>query len=196
MKTETMRLLTVFGIAVLCFGLQGCETAPLSQGEKLAQQDDVRYMASQTLAQLYTAQPEARGAVTNAAGYAVFSDIGFKLLYGGGERGSGIAINNSTKHETFMKMFELQPGLGLGASKFRLILVFDTPDEFDKFVTSGWEAGANAMAAAKNKTTNEGAYAGAVTLSSGVYMDQVTEAGLIVGVSITGGKFYLDKELN
>ena len=195
MKTETMRLLTVFGIAVLCLGLQGCETAPLSQGEKLAQQDDVRYMANQSLAQLYTANPEAQTAVTNAAGYAVFSDIGFKLLYGGGEKGKGIAINNSTKHETFMKMFELQPGYGLGASKFRLILVFETPDEFDNFVTSGWEAGANAMAAAKIKTSGE-AYAGAVTVSSGVYMYQVTEEGLIVGVSITGGKFYLDKELN
>ena len=196
MKTETMRLLTVFGIAVLCLGLQGCETAPLSQGEKLAQQDDVRYMANQSLEQLYAANPDAQTAVTIAAGYAVFSDIGFKLLYGGGEKGKGIAINNSTKQETFMKMFELQPGYGLGASKFRLILVFELADAFNNFVTSGWEAGANAMAAAKDKETHEGAYAGAVTVSSGVHLYQVTEAGLIVGVSISGGKFYLDKELN
>ena len=195
MNRNTMRVLNVSVIMLLCLGLQGCETAPLSQGEKLAQQDDVRYMASQTLTQLYAKNPDARTAVTNAAGYAVFSDIGFKLMYGGGQQGKGIAINNSTKHETFMKMFELQPGLGLGVSKFRLILVFESADAFNNFVTSGWEAGANTMAAAKSKTSG-GAYAGAVTLSSGVYMYQVTEAGLIVGVSITGGKFYLDKELN
>jgi len=133
--------------------------------------------------------------VGNAAGYAVFSDFGFKLLYGGAEKGSGVAVNNSTKHETFMKMFELQPGLGLGASKFKLILVFDTADEFNKFVTSGWEAGANLLAGAKTKTEG-GAYAGAVTVSPGVHMYQMTEEGLIVGISITGGKFYPDKDLN
>ena len=194
MKTETTRVLTISAIAVLCLALQACETAPLSPGEKLAQQDDVRYMANQSLEQLYKAQPDAQTAVTNVAGYAVFSDIGFKILYGGGEKGSGIAINNATKQETFMKMFELQPGYGLGASKFRLILVFETPDAFNNFVTSGWEAGGNMMAAAKTNTSGS-AWAGAVTVSSGVHMYQVTEEGLIVGVSITGGKFYKDSEL-
>jgi hypothetical protein len=45
----------------------------------------------------------------DAAGYAVFSDFGFKLLYAGGAKGNGIAVNNATKQETFMKMMELQP---------------------------------------------------------------------------------------
>jgi len=194
MKTKTMHALTISATAVLCLGLQGCETAPLTQSEKLAKQDDVRYMANQSLDQLYAANPDAQDAVTHAAGYAVFSDIGFKLLYGGGEKGNGIAINNTTKQETFMKMFEIQPGYGLGASKFRLILVFETPDAFNNFVTSGWEAGGNMMAAAKTNTSGS-AWAGAVTVSSGVHMYQVTEEGLIVGVSITGGKFYKDSEL-
>lgn len=191
---ETMHALIVSAIAVLCLGLQACTTAPLTESEKQEKQASVREMARQSLEQLYAANPKARDAVSNAAGYAVFSDIGFKLLYGGGEKGSGIAINNATKQEAFMKMFELQPGYGLGASKFRLILVFETPDVFNEFVTSGWEAGANMMAAAKTNTSGS-AYAGAVTLSSGVYMYQITEEGLIVGVSITGGKFYKDKEL-
>lgn len=195
MKTETMHALTISAIAVLCLGLQACSTAPLTQSEKQEKRASVREMANQSLEQLYQAHPSARGAVKNAAGYAVFSDFGFKLLYGGGEKGNGIAINNATKQETFMKMFEIQPGYGLGASKFRLILVFDTPDAFNNFVTSGWTAGANMMAAAKNKTTEGGAYAGAVTVSSGVHLYQVTEAGLIVGVSITAGKFYKDSEL-
>lgn len=193
MKTETMRVI-LSTMALLCLVLQGCETAPLSQSQKQEKRASVREMAKQSLEQLYQAQPGARYAVTNAAGYAVFSDIGFKLLYGGGEKGSGIAINNATKQDTFMKMFELQPGYGLGASKFRLILVFETPEAFNEFVTSGWTAGGNMMAAAKTNTSGS-AYAGAVTLSSGVHMYQVTEEGLIVGVSITGGKFYLDKEL-
>jgi hypothetical protein len=35
-----------------------------------------------------------------------------------------------------------------------------------------------------------------VTLSKDVYMFQVDTKGAIVGVSLTGAKFYKDKELN
>ena len=36
----------------------------------------------------------------------------------GGAGGSGGAVNNTTKQETFMKMVEFQPGLGLRAAKY------------------------------------------------------------------------------
>ena len=104
-------------------------------------------------------------------------------------------MNNATKRETFMKMFEIEPGLGIGVAKFRIVLVFETADAYNRFVTSGWEAGAHVLAAAKSKASG-GAYAGAVTLSSGVHLYQLTEEGLIAGISLTGGKFYPDKELN
>lgn len=38
--------------------------------------------------------------------------------------------------------------------------------------------------------------AGAVTVSQGMKMYQINEEGLIVGVSITGAKYYKDKELD
>lgn len=84
----------------------------------------MREMASQTFEQLYASNPGARDAVEFAAGYGVFSDSGFKFLIGGGTRGAGIAINNTTKQETFMKMIELQPGVGFGVAKFRVVFVF------------------------------------------------------------------------
>ena len=74
------------------------------------------------------------------------------------------------------------------------MLVFENSAAFNTFVTSGWEAGANAMLAAKSKTAG-GGLAGAVSVSEGVYMYQVTEEGLIVGVSITGAKYFKDKDL-
>jgi lipid-binding SYLF domain-containing protein len=85
--------------------------------------------------------------------------------------------------------------LGLGADTFRLVFIFETLDAFDNFVTSGWEAGANAMASAKTKTEG-GALAGAITVSEGVKMIQLNGEGAIVGVSITAAKYYKDKELN
>lgn len=181
-------------MAILCLGFAACATTQLSPSDKAEQQASLRDMANQALTQLYSNNPAAQGAIMNAAGYAVFSDFGFKLIYAGGAKGKGIAVNNATRQETFMKMMELQPGYGLGAEKFWLIFVFETPDAFNTFVTSGWEAGANAMMAAKSKTSG-GALAGAVTVSDGVYMFQITQKGLMVGVSITGARYYKDKDL-
>jgi len=195
MRWEKVRMTVVAALVVLCLGLAACASAPLTQSKKVEDQASVRDMANQTLALLYKANPAAEGAIANSAGYAVFSDSGFKLLLMGGERGAGIAVNNATKQDTFMKMLELQPGLGVGAEKFRTVFIFDTFDTFSKFVTSGWEFGANAMAVAKTKTEG-GALAGAVTVSEGVHMYQLDQAGAVVGVSLTGAKYYKDSKLN
>jgi lipid-binding SYLF domain-containing protein len=194
MKAKRMRVMKTLAMAILCLGFAACATTQLSPSDKAEQQASLRDMANQALTQLYSNNPAAQGAIMNAAGYAVFSDFGFKLIYAGGAKGKGIAVNNATRQETFMKMMELQPGYGLGAEKFWLIFVFETPDAFNTFVTSGWEAGANAMMAAKSKTAG-GALAGAVTVSDGVYMFQITQKGLMVGVSITGARYYKDKDL-
>jgi len=194
MKKKGMRIVMAMAIAILCLGLAACATTPVTPSEKAEQRDSLRAMANHTLAQLDKTNPAAKRTISNAAGYAVFSDFGFKLSFMGGAKGKGVAINNTTKKETFMKMMEFQPGLGLGAEKFRLVLVFENSAAFNTFVTSGWEAGANAMLAAKSKTAG-GGLAGAVSVSEGVYMYQVTEEGLIVGVSITGAKYFKDKDL-
>jgi len=196
MKEKVLRVGAVVCVVLgLSLALAACSTAPLSKSEKVQHQDSVRAMASKTLADLQRTKPEARKAASEAAGYAVFSDVGLKILYMGTAKGAGIAVNNATKQETFMKMFELQPGMGLGAEKYRVVFVFETPAAFQSFVTSGKELGADDMAVAKDKTQG-GALAGAVTVSEGVYMYQVDTEGAIVGVSITGAKFYKDKELN
>ena len=195
MNKTAMSVLKISAVVLLGLGLQACKTEPMTASQKEEHRAAERKIARQTLDQLYKAHPAARQAVAKAAGYAVFSDVGFHIIYGGSEHGSGLAVNNKTKHETFMKMFEVEPGLGVGVAKFRIVLLFESADEFSRFVTSGWEAGANVMAAAKGRSSG-GAYAGAVTLSSGVHMYQLTEEGVMVGISLTGGKFYRDKELN
>ncbi|HXY03066.1 MAG TPA: hypothetical protein VEI49_05770, partial [Terriglobales bacterium] len=77
---------------------------------KEEQQKKIVEMAQTSLQQLYQAQPSARAAVQNAAGYAVFSDMGVKILLLGSGNGQGVAVNNQTGQKTFMKMVELQAG--------------------------------------------------------------------------------------
>jgi lipid-binding SYLF domain-containing protein len=195
MKKKTLSLVITSAMVLLSLALISCASAPLSKSEKEQQQDSVRDMANKTLSQLYTKHPAVKDAIAKAAGYAVFSDFGFKVWTLGGARGKGVAVNNSSMRDTFMEMLEFQPGMGLGAYKFRVVFIFETLDALDSFVNSGWEVGANAMAAAKAKTEG-GALAGAVTVSKGVKMYQLDEEGLIVGVSLTAAKYYKDKEPN
>jgi lipid-binding SYLF domain-containing protein len=194
MKMKKVLKLAVTLLCLLIFAA-GC-AGTKSKSEKNAARDEVRTVTAQTLDQLYQNEPAAKGAVANAAGYAVFSDFGFKIMVMGGAGGKGMAVNNTTKQETFMKMGEFQPGLGLGAEKYRIVFIFENPDAFNKFVTSGWEVGANAMAAAKDDKGKGGGDAGAVTVSDGVKMYQLSDTGAIVGVSITAAKYYKDDELN
>jgi lipid-binding SYLF domain-containing protein len=182
-------------MVLLSLALISCATTPLSKSEKNQKQEDVRSMANKALSDLYAKTPAAKTEISKAAGYAVFSDFGFKFIFMGGAGGSGVAVNNATKQETFMKMAEFQPGLGFGAAKFRVVFIFETLEAFNGFVTSGWEAGANAMATAKTRGEG-GALAGAVTVSKGVKMIQLNDEGAIIGVSLTAAKYYKDQELN
>jgi lipid-binding SYLF domain-containing protein len=117
--------------------------------DKAQKQNEINKMPQATLQQLYKAEPKAKRAVANAYGYAVFSDTGVKILLAGSGNGQGVAVNNHTKQETFMKMLELQAVLGMGVTKFRVVFVFDTKPAFNGFVNSAWEFGGQSTAAAK-----------------------------------------------
>ena len=158
-------------------------------------QKQVRNMAQDTLRRLYKAEPRAKVSVKHASGYAVFSDVGVKILFAGSGDGKGIAVNNRSKQETFMKMLELQAGLGMGVEKFRVVFVFDNEKAFNSFVNSGWEFGDQATAAAKAGDKG-GAMSGAVSVADGVWMYQLTDDGLAVELSATGTKYYKDDDLN
>jgi lipid-binding SYLF domain-containing protein len=156
---------------------------------------EVRKAADQALAAVYKVQPGARKAVESAAGYAAFSNFGMKLLVAGSGTGKGVAVNNKTKATTYMKMAELQAGLGFGVKKFQLVWVFETAEALNKFVNSGWEIGAQATASAKSGDKGA-AYQGAVSVSPGVWLYQVSGDSLAVELTAKGTKYYKDSDLN
>ncbi len=167
--------------------------------EKQAKADkerqEVRKTSKEILARLYKVQPSAKGAVDKAAGYAVFSNFGMKIFVAGSGTGKGVAVDNKTKKETFMKMVELQAGLGFGVKKFSLIWVFETPQTLATFIDSGWELGGQTSVAAK--AGEKGASVqGAIPVSPGVWVYQLTETGVALELTAKGTKYYKDDHLN
>jgi lipid-binding SYLF domain-containing protein len=162
---------------------------------KEEQQKKIVDMAQQSLQQLYEKEPSAKAAVKNAAGYAVFSDMGVKILFAGSGNGQGVAVNNKTGQQTFMKMVALQAGLGFGIKKFRNIFVFQTQKAMDSFINSGWQFGGQSTAAAKTATSG-GAMAGAAQVDDDVWLYQITDKGLEASITATGAKYYKNDSLN
>lgn len=160
------------------------------------QRDDVRATANDTLNRLYRAQPSAKQAIANAAGYAVFNDFGMKILFAGGGTGKGLVVNNRTKKETFMKMVEIQAGLGLGIDKYRLVWVFERAADLDQFVNQGWELGAQATVTAQAGGQGVQGFAGAMSVTPGVWLYQLSDEGLAVDLTAKGTKYFKDDQLN
>jgi len=194
MKQQARSVVAACAMVILALGLPACTTVPPSEDTKDEMRADVRDMADEALGQWYAQQPSAQDEVKQAVGYAVFSDVGFKLLIGGGADGKGVAVRNSDKRKYYMKMVAIAPGLGLGAERFRLVFLFSTEEAFNHFVTSGWEAGANAMALIKTRSMEHGG-SKSVSVLPGISIYQLTDDGAVAGVSIVGAKFYRDSEL-
>ena len=196
MKVNQFLIGSRFVIASLFCLLAVGTLAADSEKDKQEDRTEIRQMTQETLARLYKAEPSARAAVQKGYGYAVFSNTGIKILFGGSGRGEGVAINNQTKAETFMKMLEVQAGLGMGVKKFKVIFVFDTQKAFNDFVNSGWEFGGQASAAAKTSPEKGGAMQGAASVSEGVWMYQMTDKGLALEITAKGTKYSKDDDLN
>jgi len=162
---------------------------------KEEKQAEARKKADQVLARLYKAKPTAQGAIKAAAGYAVFSNAGMKILMAGGGKGQGIAVDNVTQKVVYMKMREIQAGLGMGVKKFSTIFIFETKEKLEEFTNSGWEFGAQTTAAAKT-SDGGGSLEGAVAVSPGVWMYQLTDKGLALELTGKGTKYSKDNELN
>ena len=156
---------------------------------------DIRKSVNETLARLYKLQPGAKSAISKSAGYAVFNNFGMKIFFAGGGSGKGIIFDKKKNREVFMKMIEAQAGLGMGAKKFSVIFVFDKYSNVDGFINSGWEFGGQASAAAKLGEEG-GAMQGAMSVSPGVWMYQLTDDGLALELTGKGTKYYVDDDLN
>jgi lipid-binding SYLF domain-containing protein len=113
--------------------------SPVLAASPAEERAEIDKAAAKVLNDLYKEQPSAKKAVNAAVGYAVFSNFGMKIFFAGGGSGKGYAVGGGKK--TYMKMLEVQAGLGLGVKKFGLVWVFNSKSAYDQFVNSGWEVG-------------------------------------------------------
>lgn len=191
-----MHTMNPFRRCLLVAALVGAAVPLSALAESPAEQRaDIQKMRSTTLERLYKVHPSARDEVQRAAGYAVFSNVGINLVLLSAAGGSGVAHDNRSGKDVYMKMVSGGVGIGFGVKDFRGVFVFSTTDKLNQFVNSGWEANAQADAAAKAGDKG-GAAAGAITVAPGIRLYQLTENGLALQATIQGTKYFKNDTLN
>jgi len=185
-------LVKSLGIMAMLMVMTISVVSAASVGEK---RQSLRNMSNETLHTLYNFQPNSRVFIEGAAGYAVFSISDIKLAVLGGGAGKGLAVNNTTKEEVFMKTSEAEIGFGLGVKKYQVVLVFGTDKAFADFGKEGWQVGGQATAAATD-SVNGSSMQGAISVAPDVWMYQMTDKGLEASITLRGIRYYKDSGLN
>lgn len=162
-----------------------------------AKRAEVRKMRDEVLARLYEAHPGAKARIREAAGYAVFSNVGVNVFFASVAGGTGIVVERGTLRdtETFMNMGSAGVGLGVGVKDFRAVFVFSDRARLREFVDKGWDFSGQADAAAKSDDKGT-AVSGAVTVMPGVEVYQLTKNGVALQLTLQGTKYWKDRDLN
>ncbi len=183
-------------LAVLLAGLVVLGGCVSPNGDSVEEQRQaVQRMKSAALAKLYQVEPHAQEQIKQAAGYAVFSNLGVNLIFLSAGTGYGVVENNLGGATTYMKMVSGGLGIGLGVKDFRGVFVFTSQDALTTFVEHGWDASAQVDIAAKAAEKGD-AWAGAVDVAPGIKLYQFTENGLALQATIQGTKYWKAADLN
>ncbi|MBT5767703.1 MAG: hypothetical protein HOI58_12730 [Kordiimonadaceae bacterium] len=164
---------------------------PFTAHAKLSDKNvrETQEMRQEVLAQLYENNPEARELIANAEGYAFFNNGGVNLIFLSAGSGKGVAHDNRSGQDTYMRMATGGVGIGLGIKDYRTVMVFHKRAMFDQFVDKGWDLSGQADAAAK--IDDNGGEANATdSVVSGITVYNMTEKGLALQATIQGTKYW------
>jgi lipid-binding SYLF domain-containing protein len=170
----------------------------LSLGSALAQEatsdatqrrQEIDASAQATLDELLKTHPAAKDLYGRAVGYAVFTATKAGFIVSGGS-GTGVAVNKSTGQRTYMRMGTGGIGLGIGAQRYSLVVLFESADQLNKFVAGGWDSSVAAEAAAAKEGVNARS-----SFMDGVAYYQITDKGLMAHADISGTKFWVIEDL-
>jgi lipid-binding SYLF domain-containing protein len=155
-----------------------------------AKRSQIDATAGAALDQLLKNNPNAKDLYEKAYGWAAFDNLKLGFFFSGGG-GKGEAVEKKTGKKTYMDMGSAGFGLAFGGKKYQVVFLFQTQAAFDAFVNNGWQAQGSASGTAG--TAQGGAQTGFV---NGMAIYQISSAGLMANVDLTGSKYFKSKDLN
>lgn len=188
-----IKTLRTFAFGITVFGsLAGGAAFAASTEEK---REDILEMRQEVLAELFETRPQANAEIDEAVGYAVFKNVGVHVILVSAKGGKGVAHDNATGEDVYMRMGSAGIGIGLGLKDFRAVFIFHDREAFDSFVDKGWDFSGEADAAARADDIG-GEIGEAASFRKKVSVYQFTKNGLALQATLQGTKYWKDKKLN
>jgi lipid-binding SYLF domain-containing protein len=149
--------------------------------------------ADRSLTRLFQERPEAVDLYEQAVGYAVFDVRKVTLVGFSGGAGRGVAWDQGNERRVYMNMSTAGVGLALGIGGFesQLVIFFKDDAAFDRFITQGFDASANAGSMVGDEKSEV-----EIEFRDGRAVFVLTTKGWRVAASATGSRFWPDKDLN
>lgn len=182
-------ILVTLVAAILASGCISPKGATMSQ-----KRDFALKMRDAAVSDLSAKHAGLQSHMKSAAGYAVFDNGAGKLGFFGIGNGYGVLHDNATGKDTYLKMFHVSVGPGIGYKRFRGIYVIDDKSSLLDFGSS-WRLIAEADAVAKSSKSG-GEVGAAGDAADNVEYYQVTKAGLIIEAALVPRKNWKDKDLD
>jgi len=191
-------ILSFMLIFFLVFSVSTAYTQDAEKDKKIAKQrSKFKKNKSSALKEMYKAYPGSQAAMGKSYGYAAFANTGVNLFVLASGNGGGMAHNNATGKEVYVKMISMGAGIGIGFKKYYAVFLFADKGAYDNFIETGWSADGQADATADTGKDGEGgSIAVGMNISKGVTLYQIADKGLAVQATVQGTKYIVSDELN
>jgi len=130
--------ITALPVSLMLLLLGACTTIPV--GERNQIRDEVNQAAETTIAQLVALDPSIQEALDQATGYAVASVSATKIPIVGAGYGLALLHDLENKTRTYINVSRFDLGAGVGAGRFRVLVIFENRDTLERFRDGTWQS--------------------------------------------------------
>jgi len=149
-------------------------------------------MAASTLDRLLAERSDIKPLLDASAGYAVFDTR--QVQWGvAGAYGRGVAVQLPGGERTYMRMGSAGVGIGFGLGGFdtQIVILFESPFVYQKFIVEGLDATAEAGSMVGDDKERL-----ALGFENGRAAFVLTDKGWKISAKLSGTRYWADKQLN
>lgn len=147
------------------------------------QREDLKQDAEEAMQAFIAEDARIEEHLNNAAGYAIFPNVGKGAWILGGAAGNGVVYEKGNM-VGYAELRQIDIGFQIGGQAFREIIIFRTQSALDKFKEGDFSFEGTASAVVWDKGKGE-----SIQFKDGVGVALMPKAGAMVGISIGGQEF-------
>lgn len=149
----------------------------------MEKREEIKSDAQDAMKAFKNVNPNLESELQNAAGYAVFPNVGKGAWVLGGAAGNGVVYEKG-RVTGYAELRQIDVGFQFGGKAFRELIVFKTQDALNRFKEGNFEFGGSASAVIWDKGRGE-----ALSFENGAGVAIMPKAGAMAGISVGGQEF-------